>query len=219
MIGNDVVDLAAAAKESNWQRKGFLKKIFTEKEQFFIASSDDPNLTVWLLWSMKESAYKIFVQQSSKRFYSPLKFECTQINNSSEVFNAQVFYENIKYEITSKVLNEGIFTTAFLNTNEAEQLIFHENLEINYKSFRDRRKKINSALLNNVAEKINKPAANLVIKKDKFDIPYLFENESRLDASVSISHHGRYAAYAVELNYYFPFVETHCHASLQQVVF
>ena len=33
MIGNDIIDLALAKKENNWQRKGFLDKLFTPKEQ------------------------------------------------------------------------------------------------------------------------------------------------------------------------------------------
>ena len=32
-IGNDIVDLNLAKTESNWQRKGFLEKQFTQKEQ------------------------------------------------------------------------------------------------------------------------------------------------------------------------------------------
>ena len=36
MIGNDVVDLELAKKESNWQRRGFLSKIFTKNEQRLI---------------------------------------------------------------------------------------------------------------------------------------------------------------------------------------
>ena len=33
MIGNDIVDLDLARTQSNWQRKGFLDKIFTKKEK------------------------------------------------------------------------------------------------------------------------------------------------------------------------------------------
>jgi hypothetical protein len=32
VIGNDIVDLALARKESNWKRPGYLNKIFTTKE-------------------------------------------------------------------------------------------------------------------------------------------------------------------------------------------
>ena len=38
MIGNDVIDLALAKIESNWQRSRFLAKIFTKKEQEIIIS-------------------------------------------------------------------------------------------------------------------------------------------------------------------------------------
>ena len=34
MIGNDIVDLNLAKTQSNWQRKGFLERQFTKKEQF-----------------------------------------------------------------------------------------------------------------------------------------------------------------------------------------
>ena len=58
MIGNDIVDLELAAVQSNWRRKGFLEKVFTASEREIISSGEDPDLTVWLLWSMKEAAYK-----------------------------------------------------------------------------------------------------------------------------------------------------------------
>ena len=31
-IGNDIIDLKLAKTQSNWQRKGFLEKQFTQKE-------------------------------------------------------------------------------------------------------------------------------------------------------------------------------------------
>ncbi len=59
MIGNDVVDLALAKVESNWQRKGYLDKLFTTKEQNLIFCSENPTIMVWILWSRKEAVYKI----------------------------------------------------------------------------------------------------------------------------------------------------------------
>jgi len=57
MIGNDIVDLELALKESNWKRKGFLNKIFTNEEQLLISSAINPEIMVWNLWSRKEAAY------------------------------------------------------------------------------------------------------------------------------------------------------------------
>ena len=85
MIGNDVVDLNLAKTESNWQRKGFLEKQFTEFEINEILSSANPFLKVWLFWSMKEAAYKCYVQEHQKRFFAPKKFSCKMISDREGV--------------------------------------------------------------------------------------------------------------------------------------
>jgi phosphopantetheinyl transferase (holo-ACP synthase) len=76
VIGNDIVDLALAHQESNWQRKGYLDKLFTANEQQLILSSNNPELMVWNLWSRKEAAYKIYNRQTSRRVFNPIQFEC-----------------------------------------------------------------------------------------------------------------------------------------------
>ena len=53
MVGNDIIDLNEARRSSNWERPGFVQKIFTAKEQSIIRDSIDPFTTVWHLWSMK----------------------------------------------------------------------------------------------------------------------------------------------------------------------
>lgn len=83
MIGNDIIDLALAKKESNWKRKGFLGKIFTAEEQLLISGSANPEVAVWNLWSRKEAAYKIYNRQTGVRAFMPKKLECfdTEIND------------------------------------------------------------------------------------------------------------------------------------------
>ncbi len=80
MIGNDIVDLQQAAQDSNWKRPGFLDKLFAKEEQFLIASyTSDPELMVWLLWSMKESAYKINSGLTKLRSFAPIKLICKNL--------------------------------------------------------------------------------------------------------------------------------------------
>lgn len=76
MIGNDVVDLQLAHSESNWQRRGFLDKIFTPNEKRFILNSENPEIWVWNLWSRKEAVYKIYNRQTGIRAFIPHKIEC-----------------------------------------------------------------------------------------------------------------------------------------------
>jgi phosphopantetheinyl transferase (holo-ACP synthase) len=83
MIGNDIVDLALARKESNWKRNRFLDKIFTAKEQLLIADTENPDIMVWNLWSRKEAAYKIYNRETGIRGYFPLQLECSYENEIS----------------------------------------------------------------------------------------------------------------------------------------
>ena len=62
-LGNDIIDLNLAKTQSNWERKGFLEKQFTEQEQEIILNSTNSFLQVWLFWSMKEAAYKCYTQE------------------------------------------------------------------------------------------------------------------------------------------------------------
>jgi phosphopantetheinyl transferase (holo-ACP synthase) len=76
MIGNDLVDLNLAKTQSNWQRKGYLDKIFTLFEQNVIYKSSNPNEMVWTFWSMKEAAYKIHNRKTGTRNFAPTKLAC-----------------------------------------------------------------------------------------------------------------------------------------------
>jgi phosphopantetheinyl transferase (holo-ACP synthase) len=115
MIGNDIVDLALAQKESNWKRKGFLNKIFTKNEQLMIFYSQNPEVMVWNLWSRKEAAYKIYNQQTQIRSYFPLLLEC---------FDLEIFDGTILGKV---VINDNIYytkteiTDLFINTIAVEK--------------------------------------------------------------------------------------------------
>lgn len=112
MIGNDIVDLAIAAVESNWQRRGFLDKIFTVAERFLIHSAKDAELMVWLMWTMKESAYKAATDQSKIKSFAPFAFSCNNLiwHNHSAVGN--VIYQGEIYFCQSTLTQRYIHTIA-----------------------------------------------------------------------------------------------------------
>ncbi len=94
MIGNDVVDLSLAKQESNWQRPGFLQKIFTPAEQHLIFLSKNQHRLVWDLWARKEAVYKIIIQQFEAAFrgYYPTKIEVADYANGLVTFQDQMYY-------------------------------------------------------------------------------------------------------------------------------
>ncbi|MFD2903985.1 4'-phosphopantetheinyl transferase family protein [Sphingobacterium anhuiense] len=119
MIGNDVIDLQQSRQESNWQRKGFLEKLFSEEEQCFIANSSDPEIIIWLMWSMKEAAYKILNRQTKKREFIPKKLICKILSQTCFSATGQVFYIGNIYHTRTFLADDFIHTIA---VNDLEDL-------------------------------------------------------------------------------------------------
>lgn len=108
MIGNDIVDLALARKESNWKRKGFLDKIFSQEEQWLVANAQNPEVMVWNLWSRKEAAYKIYNRETGIREYIPMQLICSYENETTGTVSCN---ERVYYTETI-VRNDSVYTIA-----------------------------------------------------------------------------------------------------------
>lgn len=181
MIGNDLIDLQLAKSQSNWQRKGFLEKQFTDTEIVEILSSENPFLQVWLFWSMKEAAYKCYIQEFQKRFFAPKKFVCSMISKNAGI----VSVENQRYFSKSEISTFFIHTIAKKKEDEiyASELFLMDE-------------KANQTQL--VHQKIDaKFPQKVTIQKNEFGIPFLYQKDKKLALSLSISHHGKFGAFVV----------------------
>ncbi|RZJ75588.1 MAG: 4-phosphopantetheinyl transferase family protein [Flavobacterium sp.] len=140
MIGNDVVDLVAARSQSNWQRKGFLQKLFSAEEQRLIAAASEASETmVWILWSMKEAAYKIYNRETGVRGYIPHKLLCSDVAITNLGFIGKVNCEDRTYYTVSTIQDNVIHTIAVKVQNDLERIseiknktIFKDNKGIPY---------------------------------------------------------------------------------------
>lgn len=110
MIGNDLVDLDQADKDSDWRRKGYLDKIYTHQEQQLILKSQNPSQVVWTLWSMKEAAYKIYSRETNIRTFAPTSLICSMLNFSNNT--GLVSINNRTYYTKSSLSKSYIHTLA-----------------------------------------------------------------------------------------------------------
>ena len=181
MIGNDIIDLSAAKLESNWQRRGFLEKQFSNNEQRHILSSLNSFVCVWRIWSMKEAAYKIYTQQNELRFFAPKKFNCSIISEKYGLvdFKDQVFYTS------SIVTQEYIFTLA--------------SLEKKIKTYSDlvNPRFIDMTIKKKLENITTFPAYKIEQKKTKNNAPVYYYKDILLTKSCSISHHGNYGVFSL----------------------
>ncbi len=191
MIGNDIVDLQLAAQQSNWQRKGYLDKIFTPYEQDLISKSSNKAKKIWLLWSMKESAYKAYLQKYPKRFFAPKKLKCNILSkNMGEVFIGEECFE------THSKSSKNYIHTVALSTVENKNPI-SEYFDVDAISFAEKQLEIRSKLKIVVAKNFKIPIDNLKISKNRTGVPQLFDYENQLDLSFSLTHHGRFGAFCI----------------------
>ena len=183
-IGNDIVDLKLAKTQSNWQRNGFLEKQFTFKEQTEIHNAKNPFLKVWLFWSMKEAAYKCYTQEVEKRFFAPLKFNCSTISKDTGF----VDFEGLVFYTTSTTTANYVHTIA---NNKQKEVVFFTGIEAPLN--------INIALIKRLSMATD--VSQNLIKKKKTEIgaPLFYNGNKRLTKSCSISHHGDYAAFVFTL--------------------
>lgn len=123
MIGNDVIDIIQSRKESNWQRKGLLEKIFTAEEQLLINKALNPEIMVWLLWSMKEAAYKIYNRQTKIRSFIPQKLECSFRFQNDSYMSGTVICCGNRYYTKTNIDNDCIHTIAVTNPDNLEIII------------------------------------------------------------------------------------------------
>ncbi|MEN2398725.1 4'-phosphopantetheinyl transferase superfamily protein [Flavobacterium sp. MC2016-06] len=123
MIGNDVVSIPQSRIESNWKRKGFLEKIFSDEEQNLISNAFDYETMVWLIWSMKEASYKIYNRQTKIRAYIPKKLNCKIVSQNDNYTLGKVLCMNSVFYTKSIFTESTIHTIAVTNLNDLESVI------------------------------------------------------------------------------------------------
>lgn len=118
MIGNDVIDLAAAKTQSNWRRQGFLQRLFSEDEQRSIMSHTEQETMVWVLWSMKEAAYKAWNRQTGTRAFIPHLLHCSVKVLDSDNFMGKVVCGDFKYHTQTSISDEALHTVAVADSSQ-----------------------------------------------------------------------------------------------------
>jgi len=184
MLGNDIVDIAETKKHSNWQRPRFLEKLFTPLEQCFIENSDNSFQKVWHLWSMKEAAYKLYIQIYPNRFYNPKAFEC-------DIENSKVRFKDFHCYVKTKITSKYIVSEARLKDDK----MISEPLFFNHTNTKKQSDVLKSQILKQISKKYNIKKDTLKFNKNRFGVPTVKYNSKHIH--ISLSHHGNYGVFAI----------------------
>ena len=178
MLGNDVVDLALAKAESNWRRQNYLSKIFSPTEQQIIRSAVQPDILVWLMWSMKESTYKIINRDSGLRLFNPTAFCCSFKMNGLRATGFVNFREQMF--LTHSDIDTNCIHTLSLKASVSKDRCHVLSIE-------------NSA---DYRAEFNRQSSGLILEKDHSGLPQIVDSIKNTVHMASISHHGKFVKVA-----------------------
>lgn len=189
MVGNDIIDIKETKETTNWKRPGSIQKIFSPDEQEMISNASDPFSIIWHLWSMKESAYKVFIQTGGKRFFNPSKIECSL----DSLCNGYVRINQATYCTSTSINRDYISTVATLDNTAATTSIF----QLPDKNAKLQSSFMHQQVLNDFATMQDLNIQDLKIKKRDSGAPIIIHHKKPLNIALSISHHGNYGAYSI----------------------
>lgn len=178
MIGNDIVDLHLSRVESNWRRPGWTAKVCTPGEEAYLARSSDPDTALWLLWSMKESAYKLWNRQSRLSRCNPSSFSCEVIKEASGIASGTVRYGRQLWQTDSFICADYIHTIAWEENNQDAPSVY----------------------IGRTGSLGHMLPGHHCMARDQDGIPYLADKRTGRHIPASFSHHGRFEALAASLN-------------------
>ncbi|TRO66474.1 4'-phosphopantetheinyl transferase family protein [Christiangramia sabulilitoris] len=180
MIGNDIIDLNLARTEKKSENLRILQKICTEGEIELIKSSEDPELFFWKVWSMKETAYKAHQRLFDiPRKLNPQKYEC-HFNPGNKV--GLVSIDGCDYNVKLSISADSIHC----HTRDASIEVFTGV------------KNKDQILINFLASHYTKERT-FDLRKNSQGIPSCYLHNLKKIIPLSVSHHGKFTAFAIPL--------------------
>jgi phosphopantetheinyl transferase (holo-ACP synthase) len=108
MVGNDVVDLCCADTLPGATHPRFDARVFAPSERAALASNAAPNRLRWTLWAAKESAFKAAFQRDRSTVFSPWRFvvslhdqRCGTVRHRQETFAISIDLTDVAVHVVA----------------------------------------------------------------------------------------------------------------------
>ena len=202
-VGNDVVDLKDPENIGKSGDDRFLGRVFTAGERELIASFPSPDTLLWSLWAAKEAAYKAVSRGDPAVCSIPHRYRV--------VLDAEDTTRNVGH-LTGKVITprgELVLEVALspdwvhaLAAVSAEALhrLCHRVKRLEEPKGSDPSAFVRRVLLGEIARRLDCPVGDLSVVKNQAGsgAPHILLRGVPLAAEVSLSHDGRFVAFAFD---------------------
>ena len=192
-VGNDVVDLALPETRLGGLHSRWGERVFCPAEREALDASPSRHLMHWALWAAKESAYKARKRLEPETVFSPKEFEVelSSLPATGGVAAGRVVHRGNVFELEVRL--EGACVHAVATSEEEAGTRVLWNVE--------------SALGDPgvAARRLATTAIGSALGLDPADLrvvgrpPVATLRDRRIELGVSLSHHGRFVAFACRL--------------------
>jgi phosphopantetheinyl transferase (holo-ACP synthase) len=185
LVGNDVVDLDDAAITSSHLRARFVERVCHARERARVASALEPKVLLWSLFAAKEAAFKVVVKRG------PVVFAHRRFVVAEDL--GSVGFEGLELRLRVQVTGACVHAVAWLGAAPTSSEVVCIGLR------EDPGRVARKALLASFGEVdglevVREPVPGAW---DGYGPPRVRRSGFWLPVDVSLSHDGRFAAYAV----------------------
>ena len=209
-VGNDVVDLKEPANRGKSGDDRFLDRVFTAEERELIAGARSPDTLLWSLWAAKEAAYKAVSGGDPSVCSIPRRYRVLlDGGEASGTFDAaqgsegrlagRVITPRGEVALRITVTDDYVHAVAAGSESVLAGIIQRVDRVDCAEDAGDESAFVRRQLLREIACRLDCPVADLAVLKEQpgSDAPSVFLRGRPLAANISLSHDGRFAAFAL----------------------
>jgi phosphopantetheine--protein transferase-like protein len=200
-VGNDIVDLAAPGNLGKSGDGRFCRRVFTAEERALIAGAARPDALLWALWAAKEAAYKAVSRGDPAVCSIPRQYravlETGNASGTAACLAGKVIIPRGELALRVAVTADWVHALAAGSEAALDRLCRGvEGLDV----AGDPSAFVREVLLRGISRFLGCAAGDLSIVKDPggHGAPGVLFRGRLLAAEVSLSHDGRFAAFAFD---------------------
>lgn len=195
MIGNDIIDLQLARKNTRITQERYWRKVLSEGEIFHLKRQPDVSIAFLLLWASKEASYKLASKIHGTHLFSPKRIvieNCENILERSSSYVKSISPLGISH-LRLKHTPYTVEACAAPELHLLKQAIFQQ-IQLPGSTHKIQSQGTKEQLVKKIAQFLSIPVEKISIQKEN-SIPKLYLSQKKSPIDITLSHHGRWGAF------------------------
>lgn len=195
MLGNDIIDLEEVLRSGQARRAGFQERICTLSELSPLQKDFTEELGIWILWALKESAYKCYIQAGGLPIFAPKKFVATVESINKHQLSAYLKTPAGTFNSQVQINHSYVLAESWRSNSTSEEICSGTEVFTTHVQ-KDKSISIKRALCKHIASALQLDIGELEVRKNDRKIPALYLVGKKLSITVSLSHHGKWGLFS-----------------------